>query len=277
MKKEKKDAITPENNDLAEIKKDYQQEEDKDVKEKSKTKKLIIAISLFVVIFFVILLIWYVKDHSVKETAYKVDGEQAAPVIAQADEQTGSEQVTLNGATVDLSGTTAEVTIPLEYFGEEQPADTLSDSQLKNGYTAVKKDGENIVYTIKTSYFVSVVNNLYEYNEQLFDKEYEEKNGIELVSSNRQMTVFTITVDKDGFKADKHYDMLEYLYYKAAIYQCYYGVAPQDISVTFQFKYTRDQFPFADYQFPSSLGQKLSDITKPSETQSTSGNQNAAN
>ena len=94
MKKEKKDIANPENQDLAEVKKDYQQEEDKDVKEKSKMTKVIIAISLFIVIFFVILLIWYVKDHSVKEVNYKVDGDQAAPVIAQADEQTGSEQVT---------------------------------------------------------------------------------------------------------------------------------------------------------------------------------------
>lgn len=261
MKKEKKDIANPENRDLAEVKKDYQQEEDKDVKEKSKMTKIIIAISLFIVIFFVILLIWYVKDHSVKEVNYKVDGDQAAPVIAQADEQTGSEQVTLNGAVIDLTGPTATVTIPLEYFGEDQPADTLSDSELKNGYTAVKKDGGNVIYTIKTSYFVSVVNNLYEYNEQLFNKEYEEKNGIELVSSNRKMTTFTITVDKDGFKADKYYDMLESLYYKAAIYQCYYGVAPENISVTFQFKYTREQFPFANYQFPSNLGKKLADVT----------------
>lgn len=261
MKKEKKDIANPENQDLAEVKKDYQQEEDKDVKEKSKMTKIIIAISLFIVIFFVILLIWYVKDHSVKEVNYKVDGDQAAPVIAQADEQTGSEQVTLNGAVIDLTGPTATVTIPLEYFGEDQPADTLSDSELKNGYTAVKKDGGNVIYTIKTSYFVSVVNNLYEYNEQLFNKEYEEKNGVELVSSNRQMTTFTITVDKDGFKADKYYDMLESLYYKAAIYQCYYGVTPENISVTFQFKYTREQFPFANYQFPSNLGKKLADVT----------------
>ena len=94
LKKEKKDIANPENQDLAEVKKDYQQEEDKDVKEKSKMTKVIIAISLFIVIFFVILLIWYVKDHSVKEVNYKVDGDQAAPVIAQADEQTGSEQVT---------------------------------------------------------------------------------------------------------------------------------------------------------------------------------------
>ena len=70
-----------------------------------------------------------------------------------------------------------------------------------------------------------------------------------------------ITVDKDGFKADKYYDMLESLYYKAAIYQCYYGVAPENISVTFQFKYTREQFPFANYQFPSNLGKKLADVT----------------
>ena len=48
MRKEKKDIANPENQDLAEVKKDYQQEEDKDVKEKSKMTKVIIAISLFI-------------------------------------------------------------------------------------------------------------------------------------------------------------------------------------------------------------------------------------
>ena len=73
-------------------KKDYQQEEDADVKEKNKAKKAVIAIILFSAVFFLILLIWYVKDNSVKEERYDVNGSQAAPAVAQGTEaDAGSE------------------------------------------------------------------------------------------------------------------------------------------------------------------------------------------
>ena len=125
---------------------------------------------------------------------------------------------------------------------------------------SAKKDGENIVYTIKTSYYPSIVENLYEYYEEVFNKTYEGKNGVELVSMNRSAVTFTVTVQKEGFKANNHYKMLEDLYYQAAIYQCYFGIAPENISVNFQFKYLHEAFPFADYQFPSCLGKDLSTI-----------------
>lgn len=241
-------------------KKDYQQEEDADVKEKNKVKKTVIAIILFAAVFFIILLIWYVKDNSVKEEQYVVNGSQAAPAVAQGTEADANFEISVPGSLLDLTGETVEVKIPLKFYQDAQPSEQLSDSELKNGYVSAKKDGENIVYTIKTTYYPSIVENLYEYYEEVFNKTYEGKNGVELVSMNRSAVTFTVTVQKEGFKANNHYKMLEDLYYQAAIYQCYFGIAPENISVNFQFKYLREAFPFADYQFPSCLGKDLSTI-----------------
>lgn len=259
-------------------KKDYQQEEDADVKEKNKVKKAVIAIILFAAVFFLILLIWYVKDNSVKEEQYDVNGSQAAPAVAQGTEADAGSEISVPGCLLDLTGETVEVKIPLKFYRDAQPSEQLSDSELKNGYVSAKKDGENIVYTIKTSYYPSIVENLYEYYEEVFNKAYEGKNGVELVSMTRSSVTFTVTVQKDGFKANSHYKMLEDLYYQAAVYQCYFGIAPENISVNFRFKYLHEAFPFVDYQFPSCLGKDLSTIavsdgnTKPTTTTTATDN-----
>lgn len=257
-----------------EQKKDYQQEEDEDVNEKRKTKKIVIAIALFVAIFFIILLIWYIKDNSLNEISYIVDGDRAAPAVAQAEEEYNEEGITLKGAEIDLTGKTADVVIPLEFFKSAPPEDALSDTQQKSGYTAVKKSNGNITYSIKTSYFNSIVSNLYDYYNFAFDEAYEKK-LVQLVSSNKTMNTFTITIDKDSaFNANKYYSMLEDIYYQAAIYQCYYGFSPEKISVNFQFKYSYEQFTFADYQFPECLNKDLSKVSvaKDETTSSTQAN-----
>lgn len=263
MKKDKKAAPATLDDEMlggTQPKKDYQQEEDADVKEKNKVKKTVIAIILFAAVFFLILLIWYVKDNSVKEEKYDVNGSQAAPAVAQGTEADADSEISVPDSLFDLTDETVEVKIPLKFFKDAQPSDQLSDSQLKSGYVSAKKDGENIVYTIKTTYYPSIVENLYEYYEEVFNKTYEGKNGVELVSMTRSSSTFTVTVQKDGFKANSHYKMLEDLYYQAAVYQCYFGIAPENISVNFQFKYLREAFPFAEYQFPSCLGKDLSTI-----------------
>ncbi|MBQ8228741.1 MAG: hypothetical protein IJZ88_06990 [Clostridia bacterium] len=245
-------------------KKDYQQEFDPDVKKSSKSKKAVIAVSAFIALFFLVLLVWYISDNSVKEEHYDVEGETAAAVVQQGQESS-DEVIAVKDSLLDLSGETVEITVPLAYYQGNVPADTLSDEQLASGYVAVKKDDVNVVYTVKTSFYPSMVENLYEYNETK-GNEYEKKNGVELVSFNKGGNLFTVTVNKSGYKANAHYDMLEDLYYNASIYQCYLGVT--NPSVDFQMKYLREQFPFADYQFPNSLGKDLSVIAadKPTTT-----------
>ncbi len=246
--------------EMEQYKKDYQQTEDKDVKEKHRVTKTIIAIVLFIVIFFLILLIWYVKDHSVKEIKYDVDGSQAAPAAAQAEAENG-DKIVVDGSLLDLTGPTVDITIPLEFYQGKEPADKLTNEERRSGYVGVKKANGNVVYTVQTAYYPSLVRSLYEYYEEYFNTTYEKKNGVQLVSFNREAQTFTITVDKLGFNANKHRAMLKDLYYQVAVYQCYYGFAPKDIKVSFQFKYLKEQFPFVTYQFPAEMDKEL--VTPP--------------
>lgn len=246
-------------------KKDYQQEVDPDVKKSSKGKKAIIAVSAFIALFFLVLLVWYISDNSVKEQNYDVDGKTAAVAVQQGHESS-DEVIVVEDSLLDLTKETVEITIPLAYYQGDVPDDTLSENQLANGYLSVKKDDLNIVYTVKTSFYPSLVENLYEYYDTLAN-EYEKKNGVQLVSCNKNGNLFTVTVEKSGYKANSHYDMLEDLYYNAAVYQCYLGVA--NPSVDFQVKYLHEQFPFADYQFPDSLGKDLNVIAAEKNTTTT--------
>ncbi len=243
-------------------KKDYQQEFDPDVKQGSKSKKAVVAISAFIALFFLILLVWYINDNSVKEQSYDVEGETAAVAVSPGEES-NDEVISVKGSLLDLSAETVEITVPLAYYQGKEPASTLDENQLASGYLSVKKDDVNVVYTVKTSYYPSIINNLYDYYNKLANS-YEKKNGVELVSCNKTAALFTITVNKAGYRANAHYKMLEDLYYNAAIYQCYLGVA--NPSVDFQMKYLREQFPFADFQFPDALGKDLNIISAEKQT-----------
>lgn len=249
-------------------KKDYQQEFDPDVKKDSKGKKVVIGISAFIAAFFLILLVWYISDNSVKEEQYEVEGQTAAAVLQQGEEVTG--EVVVEDSLFDLTKETVDVTVPLAYYQGKEPADTLDKNQLASGYVSVKKDGTNVVFTIKTSFYASVVENLYEYYDTIAN-DYEKKNGVQLVSSNRAGNLFTITVEKPGYKANAHRDMLKALYYNAAIYQCYLGVA--EPTVDFQMKYLHEQYPFTNYPFPSSLGKDLTVTTTKATTTSAESTQ----
>ncbi len=258
MKKNKKEApeqVTP--------KKDYQQEVDPDVKGSEKSKKLLIGIVAFIVVFFTAILGWYINDNSVKEQKYDVDGKTAAPVIAQGEESK-DEVIDVDGSLLDLTKETVEIKIPLEFYQDEKISDTLSEAQKTSGYLDVKKDNTSVTYTIKTSFYPSIVENLYDFYCQEGDK-FEKKNGVELVSCNKYMDNFTITVAKSGYKANSNYDMLESLYYYAAIYRCYLGASEQSISVNFQMKYLHEDFPFMDYLFPQCLGKDLGAIAAANE------------
>lgn len=246
-------------------KKEYQQEIDPDVKQGNKSKKVIVGISAFIALFFLILLIWYISDNSVKEQNYDVEGETAAAAVAQGKESS-DEVIAVENSLLDLTKETVEITVPIAYYQGEEPVDTLDDNQLANGYLSVKKDDTNVIFTVKTSFYPSMIENLYEYYDTLAN-EYEKKNGVQLVSCNKNGNLFTVTVEKAGYKATSNYDMLEDLYYNAAIYQCYLGVT--NPSVDFQMKYLHEQFPFADYQFPDSLGKDLSVIAAEKNTTTT--------
>lgn len=262
MKKDKK--ITPEE---TMPKKDYQQEVDPDVKGKEKSKKAVIGIVAFIVVFFVALLGWYINDNSVKEENYDVDGQTAAPAVAQGKESDG-DVIEVNGSLLDLTKETVQVTVPLAFYQGEEVADTLDKSQQASGYLSVEKSDVAVTYTIKTSFYPSIVENLYEYYAQKADS-YEKENGVQLVSCNRTGNIFTVTVDKANYKANSHYDMLEDLYYNAAIYQSYLGVEEDNVSVNFQMKYLHEQFTFTDYQFPDCLGKDLNSIAVEKETTTT--------
>lgn len=246
-------------------KKDYQQELDPDVKQNSKSKKAIIAVSAFIALFFLVLLVWYISDNSVKEQHFDVEGETAAAAVQQGQES-GDEVIVVENSLLDLTKETVEITVPLAYYQGEVPADTLTEDQLSNGYLSVKKDDVNVIYTVKTSFYPSLVENLYEFYETK-GNEYEKKNGVQLVSCNKNGNLFTVTVDKAGYRANSHADMLEDLYYNAAIYQCYLGVTSP--AVDFQMKYLHDQFPFADYQFPDALGKDLNALAAEKNTTTT--------
>ncbi len=262
MKKDKK--TTPEQTSP---KKDYQQEVDPDVKEKSTGKKVIISIVAFILVFFVAILGWYIHDNSVKEEKYDVDGKTAAPVIAQGEESEDKD-INVPGSLFDLTKETVEVSVPLAFYQGEDVPTALDENQKASGYVSVEKTDTVVKYTIKTSFYESVVKNLYEYYSEKAN-DYEKKNGVQLVSCNRNGNVFTVTVDKVGYRANKHYDMLEDLYYDAAIYQCYLGVEESNISVNFQMKYLHEQFTFTDYQFPDCLGKDLNTIAIQQETTTT--------
>ncbi len=238
-------------------KKDYQQEIDPDVKKSSKSKKAVIAVSAFIALFFLVLLVWYINDNSVKEQNYDVEGETAAAAVQQGEESS-DEVIVVDGSTLDLTKETVDITVPVEYYQDKEPADTLDQTQIAGGYVSVKKENGNVIYTVKTSFYPSIIKNLYEYYENLAN-EHEKKNGVQLISCNKYGNLFTVTVDKSGYRASKHYDMLEDLYYNASVFQCFLGVTSP--TVDFQFKYLHEQFPFADYQFPASLGKDLNVTT----------------
>ena len=243
-------------------KKDYQQEFDPDVKNKFKGKTAIVAISAFIALFFIVLLVWYISDNSVKEQQFDVEGQTQAAAVQQGEESV-DDVVEVKDSLLDLTAETVEITVPLAFYQGDVPADTLDENQLASGYLSVKKDDVNVIYTIKTSFYPSVVENLYEYYNTLADK-YEKQNGVQLVSCNRNGSIFTVTVEKSGYKANAHKDMLEDLYYNAAIYQSYLGVT--NPSVVFQMKYLHQQFPFADYQYPDALGKDLNALTAETTT-----------
>ena len=268
MKKDKKTT-----SEEALPKKDYQQEVDPDVKEKSITKKAIVSIVAFIVVFFVALLAWYISDNSVKEEKYEPEGQTAAPVIAQGEES-NTDNIKVDGSLLDLTKETVEITVPLKYYKGEAVPDTLDKSQKDSGYLGMTKSEAAVTYTVKTSYYPSIVENLYEYYVEKANA-YEKKNGIELVSCNRKGNVFTVTVNKSGFSANKHYKMLEDLYYDAAVYQCYLGVAEGDVKVNFQMKYLKEQFPFVDFMFPDCIGKNLNSIAVAAQTTTTKPTQEA--
>lgn len=281
MKKEKKnlEALNPQDS----VKKDYQLEEDNDVKEKNKTKKAIWIVVILILFFFLILLIWYIKDHSVKEEQYDVDGVTAVAAVAQANKSDGTDASYL----AEIYGETIDVAIPLDFYKDEQPSDTLTKDQLASGYVSVFKADGNVVYTIKTAYYPSVVENLYEYYEAKFNAQYEKKDNVELVSMSRDSSIFTITLKKDGFHTKAVYDLSEALYYQAAIYQSYYvklgaienafdgeskfmreryeenvqKLMADGAKVKFQLKFVREPFTVAEYIFPDELGGGLRTLT----------------
>ncbi len=239
--------------------KDYQQEEDKDVKEKHKVTKWIIIIILAIVIFFVCLLIWFIHDKS-QEKFYDVNGVQS---VANAQEG-NIEDIDVAGCEFDFSksGNTVDITIPLKYFEGNPPAQELTEEQKQSGYVAVKKSGDNIIYTVKTSYYQSIVDNLYEFHHDEYRSEkFLNDNDILLLAQFECMDKFTVTIEKkDVYEANKYYDMLYHAYNQAAIYQCYLGRKPADIKVDFQFKTAGAQWTFVTYSFPQLEGKKLSDV-----------------
>ncbi len=259
MKKDKKSPDEALEQNPEALEKDYQKEEDEDVKEKHKLAKIIIAIILFIVIFFIILLIHHIKEESA-EKFYDVDGKNAADAVAMADES--DEIIAPDGCVLDLSGPTVTVTIPEEYFEGKLPADTLSESEIAGGYTDIKKIGGNVIYTIKTSYYPSIVSNLYEYHSDEYqDKTFLQENDVLRFAQYQYMQKFTVTLsEREFFSPNDYRDLLKHAYYQAAIYQCYLGIAPADINVAFQFKYIGAQYTFVEYNFPELLNKNLSSV-----------------
>lgn len=259
MKKNKNSSVeTLEQNPDA-LEKDYQKEEDEDVKEKHKLAKIIIAIVLFIVIFFIILLIWHIKDESA-EKFYDVNGVNGADAMAVASES--DDIVAPEGCELDLSGPTVTVTIPVEYFEGKVPADTLSETETSGGYVSIQKTGGNVIYTIKTSYYPSIVSNLYEYHSDEYqDKTFLKESDVLRFAQFQYMQKFTVTLSaREFFSPNDYRDLLKHAYYQAAIYQCYLGIKPADINVAFQFKYIGAQYTFVEYNFPELLNKDLSGI-----------------
>lgn len=258
MKKDKKAPEDTLNPDEEALNKDYQQEEDEDVKEKHKITKVIIAIILFIVIVFILLLIRNIHEKT-KEQKYDVNGVVAADSVVKAEEGTGEE---VDGCLLDLSGPVVVVTIPLKFYEDKQPADTLTEAEQANGYVDVEKAGGNVIYTIKTSYYPSIVSNLYENHSDEYQKDaFLEDNNLLRFAQYSYMQKFTVTIDDSKpFIPDKYYKLLKHTYCQSAIYQSYLGIAPADIKVNFQFKYIGAQFPFVEYEFPTLLGRSLASV-----------------
>lgn len=258
----KKDKKTPENNldaNYGSAVKDYQQEEDKDVKEKHKITKVIIAIILFIAIIFLFLLIRHIKNESA-EHFYDPNAKHDDSAIAVATATKG--KIEVDGCLLDLTKETVIVTIPLEYYEDEQPADTLTDVEKASGYVSVKKTAENIIYTIKTAYYPSIIENMYKaYSDSYDDDTFLKENHILGLEQYEYMERFTVTIEGDkAFSAPDYYKLLEHTYYKAAIYQSYLGIKPADINVLFQLKNHGAQFTFVEYNFPEMKGKNLSSV-----------------
>mgnify|MGYP003314078333 CR=1 FL=1 len=259
MKKDKKapdETLAP---DEEALDKDYQQEEDEDVKEKHKLAKIIIAVILFIIIFFIILLIRNIHEKT-KEQFYDVNGVESVEAVAKANEGGTDEEV--DGCLLDLTGPTVVVTVPLKYYENKQPADTLTDEEIKNGYVDVKKVGGNVVYTIKSVCYPSIVSSMYELHSDEYQEEnFLKENDLLRFAQFSYMQKFTVTLGEDEkFIPDKYYKLLLHTYNQSAIYQSYLGIQPQDINVNFQFKYTGAQFPFVEYKFPDILGRSLASV-----------------
>ena len=259
MKKDKKapdETLAP---DEEALDKDYQQEEDEDVKEKHKLAKIIIAVILFIIIFFVILLIRNIHEKT-KEQFYDVNGVESVEAVAKANEGGTDEEV--DGCLLDLTGPTVVVTVPLKYYENKQPADTLTDEEIKNGYVDVKKVGGNVVYTIKSVCYPSIVSSMYELHSDEYQEEnFLKENDLLRFAQFSYMQKFTVTLGEDEkFIPDRYYKLLLHTYNQSAIYQSYLGIQPQDINVNFQFKYTGAQFPFVEYKFPDILGRSLASV-----------------
>lgn len=258
MKKDKKTPEEEQKQNEEALEKDYQQEEDEDVKEKHKITKVIIAIILFIAIIFIFLLMRHIKNESA-EKFYDVEG---VPGTAAASSDEDSNIGDIEGCLLDLSGSTVVVTIPLEYYEDNPPADTLSDIEKAKGYVDVKKFAGNVIYTIKTSSYRSIVSGIYEshadeYQEDAFLKE----NDMLCFAQFSYMQRFTVTIkDNKNFSANKYYKFMEHWYYQSAIYQSYLGILPSNIKTVFQFKNTGAQFTFAEYPFPQLKGKDLSSV-----------------
>lgn len=258
----KKDKKTPDEelkqNEEALEEKDYQKEEDEDVKEKHKITKVIIAIILFIAIIFIFLLIRHIKNESA-EKFYDVNGVPAAATAAAND---GDNNKEVDGCLLDLTGETVVVTIPLEYYENNPPADKLTDAEKAQGYVSVKKFAGNVVYTIKTSQYRSIVSALYESHSDEYQLDnFLEDNDVLRFAQFSYMQKFTVTIkDNKDFNANKYYKLLEHTYYQSAIYQSYLGILPSNIKVLFQFKNVGAQFPFAEYPFPELKGKSLSSV-----------------
>ena len=258
----KKDKKTPDETfapDEETLDKDYQQEEDEDVKEKHKLAKIIIAVILFIIIFFIILLIRNIHEKA-KEQYYDVNGVQSVEAVAKANEGGTDEEV--DGCLLDLTGPTVVVTVPLKYYEDKQPADTLTEEEIASGYVDVKKIGGNVVYTIKSVNYPAIVSGMYEFHSDEYQEEnFLKENDVLRFAQYSYMQKFTVTLAEDEkFVPDKYYDLFKHAYNQSAIYQSYLGILPHDIQVTFQVKYTGAQFPFVEYTFPDMLGKRLSSV-----------------
>lgn len=255
MKKNKQEQKKEQEQIIEAAQKNIEKFDDADLKRK-KNKAVIVAISCFIIIAFVIVAFYAINQSRVKEVTYNVEGVKAADVTDSKDVKKKIDSKLRDDIILDTNQKTVTVTVPVELFEDgTKITSTLTSKQKQSGYVSATLNSTEVIYVIKSGYYPSVIEDIYNQTYKYL-KSFENGKAYvatSLVSSNFAMNKATITFNKKSYNDEEYKSMLKSIYKKMAIYQCYCGITPKSLSVEFQLKYIHEQFAFNTVLYPNEM------------------------